>query len=661
MRDLKGVIAILIVMFTGLLNGQSAAGFSGLLTGVNLQYPGFSSLEGGNYLAPGVTDIILSASFGREASLPRYNSINYIAAGKKLNRHYFYLRYSPGVIKDFEFANANYLTGKDSVESELKSKITYKELAGAAYSYSFSSGLSAGLSLRYFGQTFSNDVVGVVFTTDTLYLFSKSEQEEMSLLKGELGISYLWNEHLRLGLLSNNLLVLKNGVISDVNKNYILKTPFSITASVSYSPVNGLVLNTALSNTGEYAVATDYGFRFAGGLFTVNAGYFGKSAKYGVNLLSASLGYIYESWGVSISGFKYLKAGEKYSLTDFKETGITDIYHNNYSFDKITASVFYKINRTASRYVKVTEIKLNKNIYTGLGETYLTKPFAEAKVLNFSDEMITLRSFSQIEGINDEPIYSDLVQIAPGDTATVSFYTIVERKIAGSSSLLSKAEFNFYTIDESPDDTKQVPILLYGSNAWDGSVYNLRSFVFADMDFSLNFTRRILSIYKTNLDSISADLSGFFKAKLIFNEVVKNLQYVADPNAITDRVQYPGETIKLKGGDCDDLSVLFSSLFESIGIETAFVDYKSENGVSHVNLLFNTGLTPEFTGLITENDKKYYIRKDTKGTEFVWIPLETTVLSGFDEAWAKGAEKFYEEAIMNYGLLKNQVEIIEVY
>ena len=41
-------------------------------------------------------------------------------------------------------------------------------------------------------------------------------------------------------------------------------------------------------------------------------------------------------------------------------------------------------------------------------------------------------------------------------------------------------------------------------------------------------------------------------------------------------------TIVLKGGDCDDLSVAFCSLLESVGIQTALVDYQGNGDVRQV-------------------------------------------------------------------------------
>jgi len=138
------------------------------------------------------------------------------------------------------------------------------------------------------------------------------------------------------------------------------------------------------------------------------------------------------------------------------------------------------------------------------------------------------------------------------------------------------------------------------------------------------------------------------------------MTYISDPRIKWDFVQYPSETLKLKGGDCDDLSVLYSSLLESIGIETALVDYRARNDVRHVNILVNTKLLPQQATLITSNDTKYFVRKNEFGVDEIWITIETTSLTDFDTAWNLGSEIFNDEALNKMGLLNGNVQIIDV-
>ncbi len=170
-----------------------------------------------------------------------------------------------------------------------------------------------------------------------------------------------------------------------------------------------------------------------------------------------------------------------------------------------------------------------------------------------------------------------------------------------------------------------------------------------------------MSKYKAEFDTLPNVLYNFYKTKILFNEVVKNLIYTSDPRASAEYVQFPDETLKLKGGDCDDLSVLFGSLLESVGVETAFVDYKETTGIRHVNILVNTGLKPEEARLITKNDTKYFLRKNDDGNEEIWIPVETTSLDNFNNAWNVGVEKFNKEAIGNLGIAKGTVQILDIY
>lgn len=56
----------------------------------------------------------------------------------------------------------------------------------------------------------------------------------------------------------------------------------------------------------------------------------------------------------------------------------------------------------------------------------------------------------------------------------------------------------------------------------------------------------------------------------IYRNVVENYKYYGDPRA-NEFIQDPFETIKVKGGDCEDLAILISSLLENIGIKTYLV------------------------------------------------------------------------------------------
>jgi tetratricopeptide (TPR) repeat protein len=113
-----------------------------------------------------------------------------------------------------------------------------------------------------------------------------------------------------------------------------------------------------------------------------------------------------------------------------------------------------------------------------------------------------------------------------------------------------------------------------------------------------------------------------------------------------DFLQFPRQTLMYSSGDCDDLSILYSALLESVGIETAFITIPG-----HIFIAFSlnmspaearrTFLTPD--DLIIENEK-------------VWLPVEITMVQdNFLEAWETGAKEW------RYNAAKNQAELYPMH
>jgi hypothetical protein len=168
----------------------------------------------------------------------------------------------------------------------------------------------------------------------------------------------------------------------------------------------------------------------------------------------------------------------------------------------------------------------------------------------------------------------------------------------------------------------------------------------------------------SNRDSTGAE--NIRVAKAFFDALTKmDIQYHRDPNIPfyrDDRVQYASETLKLRHGDCDDLVVLYASLLESAGINTAFVEVRDpEKEIAHLYLLFDSGVPSNQGDLISSNEKRYVIRENARGSGVIWIPVETTlVASSFDEAWETGALQYLQDGVMRHGLAEDWVRVIDV-
>src|SRR5262249_53490180 len=121
------------------------------------------------------------------------------------------------------------------------------------------------------------------------------------------------------------------------------------------------------------------------------------------------------------------------------------------------------------------------------------------------------------------------------------------------------------------------------------------------------------------------------------------LRYQPDPNTPfsrlgadqVDYVQFPRETLRLKSGDCDDLSVLLAAAYENLGIESAMVEVPG-----HLFMMFRTG--------VKEGDRDVSsLQRELPGLRDgeVAIPVEATLTATSPtEAWAEGARKYQEAA-----------------
>lgn len=103
-----------------------------------------------------------------------------------------------------------------------------------------------------------------------------------------------------------------------------------------------------------------------------------------------------------------------------------------------------------------------------------------------------------------------------------------------------------------------------------------------------------------------------------------------NPDAV-DQIQFPIESLNFKAGDCDDLSVLYGTLLEAAGVESAFITTPG-----HIFVAFNLNmparkaesLFPDVTDMIETNDT-------------MWLPIEVTLMGdGFVKAWQIGAQEW---------------------
>jgi tetratricopeptide (TPR) repeat protein len=140
------------------------------------------------------------------------------------------------------------------------------------------------------------------------------------------------------------------------------------------------------------------------------------------------------------------------------------------------------------------------------------------------------------------------------------------------------------------------------------------------------------------------------------------MRYVVDPKTpytelsekktSVDFLQFPRQTLEYRAGDCDDLSILYAALLESVGIKTAFITVPG-----HIFIAFNLDVLPEEArkGFV-QTDDLIFVGNSS------WVPLEVTERSaGFTKAWEKAAKEWRDYTARGQARFYDMHESWDIY
>ena len=166
------------------------------------------------------------------------------------------------------------------------------------------------------------------------------------------------------------------------------------------------------------------------------------------------------------------------------------------------------------------------------------------------------------------------------------------------------------------------------------------AFVSSKDPAALWFSKYVSSIvndrFRMGLNKNMQYAMGIFEALDIYgtNYVIdpsSSYAEIADNSTAIDFLQYPYQTLMYRGGDCDDLSILYSSLLEAIGIDTAFITIPG-----HIFMAFSSGMTE------AEAKESFYAPELLIYHDGIaWVPIEITLIKeDFNKAWRIGAKEW---------------------
>jgi hypothetical protein len=584
-----------------------------------------------------------------------------IAVGKRFfGEHALAAQYTPGALLEFVLPSTLSIVG---VGIAADRKISYSEPVAVAYAYRFSDRLSAGLQGRLRTETVSDPRYQLV---DTTIVAETDEFRETSWLF-DAGLTWRPSTFLTLSAVGRNLVYATDAALPLEYHSYALPLEKSLELSAAYDFSPRFRLTAGGGTDRHGAVGGEWspvlGLALRGSMYLSTAE---TSTLYAIG---ASAGWSIGPLDFDVAFLHFTdQKGRKGSTpsADFDVSSIHNMSMNAFTTDRLLLSAKIVLGNTREIVARIVGVEIVKAVYPSAYQSLAYQPIGTVRVRNLSDKSVEAQASFYIDRLMDAPTESPTVVIRPRDEADIPLTAVFNESVK-SVSAVTVREGNVYlraTPAREYDDRSQAKVLIHGRYDWDGDVLSLRYFVTPDDPEVIRYTRDILLARKDSLAGVPPELQLFRKAVVLCDAFAGKLLYVNDPKQSADYVQYPAETLMLRGGDCDDMTVCFSSLLSSIGIGTAFVDVvppgRPQEG--HIFLLFDTGLAPRYASHIAENPKRYVIRKNRAGSETVWIPVESTAITrGFAAAWEQGAREYFDDVEVGLGLVKGWVRIADVY
>jgi transglutaminase-like putative cysteine protease len=299
--------------------------------------------------------------------------------------------------------------------------------------------------------------------------------------------------------------------------------------------------------------------------------------------------------------------------------------------------------------IEITSVEYY-NIYPVFFKYYDKHPIGKATLKNWDDvEIENVQISFFVKQYMDNPKAAKTVErLGPGEEKEIDIYGLFTNKVLDITEGTSvSALLNVTYITEGEEVNKEYieTIRLENRNAvtWDDD-RKACAFVTAKDPVVLKFAKNVAGNIKDNLYR-GVDKNMVLAIALHETLDLYGITYVVDPatpyiefsknELAIDYLQFPKQTLEFMAGDCDDLSILYSSLLEAVGVETAFVTTPG-----HIFVAFALAMPPDDARgqFLYPDDLIYWGDK-------VWLPVEITERNkGFVQAWETGAKEWRESA-----------------
>lgn len=300
-------------------------------------------------------------------------------------------------------------------------------------------------------------------------------------------------------------------------------------------------------------------------------------------------------------------------------------------------------------------------VFAAMQSVYTQTPLTTITVENTEDDTIEDISVSFFQaGFMDSPTTGGtLATLEPGASAEIPVYASFNRAVFetnGITPLNGEAVVSYTYNRRGVEQTYSIAYDLHDRNAltWDDD-RKVAAFITPQDSAIRNYGSYIRQAHREATNPfVSENLQFAIQAYNALAEL--GILYQVDPTSpftqvqedtfVVDSISLPRETLTRLTGDCDDITVLYNTLLQSVGIETAFVTTPG-----HIYSAVNTGVA---SGDYRSVHPDRSMTLDIDGQ--LWVLVEITLIgrAGFLEAWSTGVAEFarYEDDTRSRGFYR---------
>jgi tetratricopeptide (TPR) repeat protein len=306
------------------------------------------------------------------------------------------------------------------------------------------------------------------------------------------------------------------------------------------------------------------------------------------------------------------------------------------AYDRFTAAVAFNLNPSRIR-VEKAEVD---EVYASQSKRYAAHPVGTVKLTSRSEEPQVATLSMYVPGLMDAPTEKEIV-VRPKEVKDVPLTAVFGNellKLDEDKAVQADVRVSYRHKNRTRVEKATTSFFVYrpGAISWDDT-RAAAAFVTPSDPVVDGFARAV--VQGRDQAAEGGPLRNVLTAMRLFNALSGyGITYVPDPNtpfsqvsdtkSAVDQVQYPRGLLASRTGDCDDMSVLYCTVLENVGIPTAFLD-----GPGHILMMFDSGIHPRNALALSVDEDLYVV-----DGERVWIPVETTMIGkSFLDAWEEGA------------------------